>query len=501
MCAEAAAGWTSTVVPVLRARCPSVTKDAAARPKRVQRLSKKRLVVLAVPLLFGVWLGYLTSEGILRGGLDAAFALAGLALAGVILVIHAFVALLHWRWPDRAGRPAARAIALSAALLIVGLGSGWLAAIGVHAFRTGVPAPVDPGRSPDPSPTVPSAAWTGTGDLVVARNEHEAVLLLDGRVLVIGGIGDDSRTLRSAELYEPASGTWTAAGNMRAPRWDHTATTLLDGTVLVAGGEVSVTGTVEVGSAELYDPASGTWTDVANMTQARWGHTATLLPDGTVLVAGNSTSELYDPLTKSWTATGAMVARREGHTATLLRDGTVLVAGGCCGTTDPNGSSELASAELFDPRTGAWTATGAASGVRTEHTATLLPNGKVLIAGGYIGGGDVVTALASAELYDPDLKAWTPAGDMTDERWPATATLLPDGIVLVTSSLGRISSAELYSSGTWIAIVPMIQDRSAHTATLLLDGSVLVAGGTDNPTGTVLASTELFDPTVAPQPR
>ena len=124
--------------------CPCcVTNGGLARPKGVKRLSKKRLVVLAVPLLFGVWLGYLTTEGLLSGGLNAAFALAGLAFAGVILVVHAFVALLHLRWPNRAGRPAARSIALSAALFIAGLSSGWLAAIGVHAVRTGGSASLD----------------------------------------------------------------------------------------------------------------------------------------------------------------------------------------------------------------------------------------------------------------------------------------------------------------------------------------------------------------------
>ena len=139
------------------------------------------------------------------------------------------------------------------------------------------------------------------------------------------------------------------------------------------------------------------------MIEVRYSHTATSLPDGTVLVAGGigssgvlASAELYDPSTGSWTATGRITEARSGHTATLLPDGTVLVVGG--------GSSGglLASAELYDPSTGTWTATGRTIEARLGHTATLLTDGRVLVAGGYRVdiSGNFVNILASAELYN-----------------------------------------------------------------------------------------------------
>ncbi|MDO8485346.1 MAG: kelch repeat-containing protein, partial [Candidatus Limnocylindrales bacterium] len=181
----------------------------------------------------------------------------------------------------------------------------------------------------------------------------------------------------------------------------HTATLLSDGKVLVAGGVINdrFDGWVSA-SAELYDPGSGSWTATTDMIEARWSHTATLLPDGRVLVTGSyinsgesrASAELYDPNSGSWTATRNMGEGRGGHTATMLPDGRVLVAGGYSGY---NGYSmdSLASAELYDAGSGSWTATGDMAEARDGHTATLLPDGRVLVAGGRSSGGD---ALASA---------------------------------------------------------------------------------------------------------
>jgi hypothetical protein len=232
---------------------------------------------------------------------------------------------------------------------------------------------------------------------------HTATLLPDGKVLVAGGV-DNIRAVASAELYDPATGTWAATGSMTTSRVGHTATLLPDGKVLVAGGD-------GLASAELYDPASGTWAATGSMTTSRSDHTATLLAGGRVLVAGGysdfgsrllGSAELYDPATGDWTAAGSMTSPRILHTATLLPDGQVLVAGGAIGVS-PTGDTILASAELYDPASGTWTATAGMATVREFSTATLLPGGTVLMAGGKGGAYSQPPhgPLASADLYDP----------------------------------------------------------------------------------------------------
>ncbi len=210
--------------------------------------------------------------------------------------------------------------------------------------------------------------WENTGSLTTTRQFHTATLLPNGKVLVAGGWNYPGYTnyLASAELYDPATGTWTATGSMAAARTNHTATLLPTGQVLVAGGIASA-GTLA--SAELYDPATGTWTTTGSLTTARWSHTATLLPNGKVLVAGGGygdSAELYDPATGSWTATGSLAQTRQSHTATLLPNGMVLVAGGY---SYPTG--DVASAELYDPASGTWT------GHRQSRRRTAGPHGDV----------------------------------------------------------------------------------------------------------------------------
>ena len=337
-----------------------------------------------------------------------------------------------------------------------------------------------------------------------ARTQHTATLLLDGKVLVAGGRmrPDMDGSTTSAELYDPGTGTWTQTGRMHSARDGHTATLLPDGRVLVAGGRNGSLFEDALATAELYDPISGTWTATGDMLAPGMGHTATLLPDGKVLVVGGQgnprLAELYDPASGTWTATAPPKIRLHlEHAATLLPDGRVLVTGG-----PPNGDDAWHTAELYDPGSGSWTVTGDMVRIRLGHTATLLPDGTVLAVGGRTPGDN---ARASAELYDPTSGTWTATESMGTLRAAFTTTMLLDGRVLVTGGFRRdandvLASAEVYDSGagTWTATPNMDTPRANQTATLLPDGRVLVAGGMSVIDGTTraLASAELYDPGV-----
>lgn len=374
----------------------------------------------------------------------------------------------------------------------------------------GGPSPTS-GLSSSPSPSVipvRAATWTATESMGTPRQGHTATLLPDGKVLVAGGESSGP----SAELYDSTTGSWTATGSMVTPRSGHTATLLGDGKVLVAGGWDShgnPNGNPdELASAELYDPSTGTWTRTGNMATARVDFAATLLADGKVLVAGGlnasgvalASAELYDPATGTWTATASLPAARFSHTATMLLDGKVLVAGGACCEALNQPTDPVASAVLYDPGTGTWSPTGNMTTPRVNHTATLLRDGRVLVAG---GGNTAV--LYTAELYDPTSGTWTPTGPMvTTAGVDFSVTLLSDGNVLVAGGWDvwnskfeptpGLASAELYdpASGTWTATARMTVPRLSQTATLLPDGTVLVAGGSDH--GLPLTSAELYDP-------
>jgi hypothetical protein len=339
-------------------------------------------------------------------------------------------------------------------------------------------------------------SFTATGRMVTPRFLHTATLLANGTVLIAGGFDDDrGHDAASAELYDPSTGTFTPTGNMITARSGHTATLLPNGTVLIAGGYGPL------GSAEVYDPSTGTFSATGSMNSPRAVHTATLLADGRVLVAvglfltGNggtmtNSAELYDPSTGTFTLTGSLPAAPYGYTtATLLPDGRVLISGG--------------TAALYDTRTATFSSPQMPLFL---VSAALLMNGKVLLAGGNDDPGES----AGAGVYDPSTGTFTGTGKMTVARADDPATLLPDGTVLIAGSNGdgglTLASAEVYdpATGTFSSTGDMTADRGLHTATLLNNGKVLIAGGIHDVVGGTwppLSSAELYTPaSVIPAP-
>jgi hypothetical protein len=339
-------------------------------------------------------------------------------------------------------------------------------------WSSGTPTPTS---TPTSTATPTSGTFSLTGSMAVQRVNFTATLLGDGRVLVAGGDGGTS-----SELFDPRTGRFTETGSMLAQTGGQSATLLPDGRVLMAG-------TGDTGGTELYDPASATFKPAGSMGTLRFDHTATLLRDGRVLIAGGgtgtqflSTAEIYDPSTDRFTPTGSMKVARVNAESVLLQDGRVLVVGGDQGDA---GMDQLmfASAEIYDPATSKFTSTGPMSEPRTHFAATRLLDGRVLVAGGYYASTETVATLASAEIYDPATGKFAPTGSMSVPRDCPTATLLLDGRVLLASG----ESGELYdpATGTFGPAAPfnrMTESPYTYTygqvAVRLADGRVLLPG-------------------------
>jgi hypothetical protein len=335
--------------------------------------------------------------------------------------------------------------------------------------------------------------------MTVARTMHTATLLANGRVLIAGGSSSiyGNNALASAELFDSGTGSFTATGTLTAARLGHTATLLANGKVLIVGGS----------SAELYDSATGTFTATGNPTVARTEHTATLLKNGEVLIAGGysgasalASADLYDPATGIFAATGNLIVARRQHAATLLQSGTVLLAGGFVPQTDTGNNDGLASAEIYDPATATFTATGTMQARRSSPIATPLADGTVLVGGGWHGFEGYFDT-GTLELYDPATGQFAPTGGMAVKRTLYTATLLPSGLVLIAggyqhapSSFIYLASAEVYdrAASTCTPTASMAEQREYHTATALPDGTVLIAGGDRFGSAPALASAEIY---------
>lgn len=346
-----------------------------------------------------------------------------------------------------------------------------------------------------------SGAFTTTGDMFRPRSAHTATLLPDGRALIAGGVSSDSSDSTvveaTAELFYPTSKSFVGTANMTVARAGHTATLLIDGRVLIAGGSHSA-------SAELYDPSTGGFTRTANMTVARSGHIAVPLADGRVLIAGGwssstplTSAELYDPHTGTFTSTGTMLEPAP-QTATVLANGTVLIT-----HSFSRNLSYVRHAELYDPATGTFTATGDMVNYRYGHTATLLRNGDVLIVGG-LNDGDLPSS--SVELYRPGVGSFIAIGEMNVPRAYHTATHLLDGTVLIAGN-AYYPNAELYDPvmRTFTLTGSMARAREGPRATLLDSGGVLITGGVeytsfDPAVYGPVSSAEVYTPSVVDTP-
>ncbi|WP_437480304.1 kelch repeat-containing protein [Sorangium sp. So ce1014] len=348
--------------------------------------------------------------------------------------------------------------------------------------------------------------WTPAASMATPRMSHTATRFLNGKVLVTGGTTAASTETDSAQMYDPATNTWIAIKPMGSKRTQHTATLLGFSKVLITGGfrhDGLTTG--YLASAELYDLDAETWKLVAPMAMAHPHGAAVRLQDGRVLVTGGwnddgdddpeLTAELYNPTTNTWTSAPDMPVDRTLHTMTLLGNGKVLVVG----AFDYVAWEETAA--LYTPTTNTWSSVGPTGIdlVRNNHTATLLQNGKVLVAGGRPNAVVDQTPTAVTALFNPSTNIWSTAAPMVVPRWVHTATLLQNGKVLVAG--GRRNSNAIYTktadiydptTDTWTAAGEMIAARGQHSATRLASGDVLVVGGRD--ASNHLSTTEIYHP-------
>jgi uncharacterized protein (TIGR03437 family) len=313
-----------------------------------------------------------------------------------------------------------------------------------------------------------SGSIVRTGDMTTQRALHTATALPDGRVLLTGGTNGRGTMLASAEIYDPATGTFRATGSMSRARQAHSAVLLQDGRVLIVGRDGP--------GFEIYDPATGSFSPAPAVGYQAWGRSAAAMPDGKVLIIGDN-ADLYDPRRGTADWLGTLVAGQAPAwqiTAAALPDGRIFV-------------NAVDSIALYDPR-------GGMARLVEKHdlqssyeaTVTTLTNGQVFIAGGYSYAGWLAPTQAQDLLYDPRSGARPLLSSLHTSRGSHAATLLKDGRVLLsggfietTATVGLLSEAEVYDPATGISTSAAtdIEGRMYHTATLLQDGRVLLAGG------------------------
>jgi hypothetical protein len=365
-----------------------------------------------------------------------------------------------------------------------------------------------PSLGPSPATGIPSYVESGT--MLQGHFHGIAVQLKNGSVLVAGGFAWGPTA--SAEVYDPVSGKFTVTGSMTVPRTYAAAALLADGRVLVTGGEGG--GGPEMASAEIYDPTTGKFAATGSMSIPREGNTDTLLADGRVLIAGGwadgyvtETAEIYDPASGNFTATGSLKQRCEYQTATLLANGQVLVAGGDGGFSRSSATvvTVYSTAELYNPITGKFAYTvGPMTRPREFQTATLLTDGRVLLA-----GGDTATKKGSAEIFNPSTGKFVATGSMANPRFRHAAVRLGDGRVLVASGdlrdcwtkapdecdWGITATSEIYdpASGKFTPAPSLDKSRDMLWAFPLTGGGAVIIGG-GGADATPILESEIYQP-------
>lgn len=364
----------------------------------------------------------------------------------------------------------------------------------------------------DPPPPPAEVPWVAVAPMSVARADHTATLMQDGRLLVCGGDGG-AGALASAEIFDETTDGWTSTPAMITSRTGHRAVLLSNGKVLVVDGATT-------GSCELYEPATGSWTATGSMSVSRSNHTLTTLANGKVLAVGlappGTSTELYDPATGTWTATGALNVAREFHAALLLSNGRVLVAGGV-GATPASGPTPSpfgpitdwgsVSCELYDPATGTWSATGSLNAPRAAPVLTTMPNGDVLGFGGALWAWG--TPKPTMEIYSVGSATWrtTTLDSPFEQVLGAGHTLLGTGDLVIAGGFSpgsqpggppnpspalvpnvmRLSAA----TGAWEQLPALTGQRTRHTLTELWSGRLVVTGGEASVIGPPISSVEI----------
>ena len=369
-------------------------------------------------------------------------------------------------------------------------------------FGTMRPPVTEPPGTTRPTPPPNPTYWTRVADMAEPRERHAAAMLPDGRVMVIGGqsifrdpdgTGRDYAQLGSTEIFDPATGTWTAGPPLRDPRDDHDALALPDGRILVGGGSVS--------SVEIFDPETNRWSRIAELPERHLWDTGTLLADGRILVIGRTgrddphevAASIFDPAAATWTATARTELLWFGHGTALLGDGTVLVVGGSpVGVHVPEGQR---SAAIYSPTTDRWRDVGPMPGIAFAPRVTLLGDQWAIVMRSGVEGG------AATFLYDSKDRTWSAAPHWGDDpfQYPETAITLADGRAMVHDDFPGLVHVFEPATGTWSDLGPFMELTSVPFS-LLPDGRVLVAGGyhgclDHNPCAAgEIAEAWLFDP-------